>query len=283
MAHPQHAQVNGDRGKLLWHAPKCTGLSPEKLIEAERQEQTLLAARLGHNGPPTDDPRAARRAELVAAITAWVQATKEARLTKSLSREELGALDRADRLRVLRVSRLEQLIRKTRNNATEDCLEAVIELVTATCDNALGASYLSTARIAEVVGRHVNSIRNAIDRGVETGRLRRECRPGASDYVWPVVSAELSGAQAWDFIAALSTERKPGRPAKHPQSKGVGVFDSEKAPQPDGMAGFETGSPPHAKGVGVSNPPQVWGVGGLEKPPQANPKTLTPQGVADLH
>jgi len=152
MAHAQHAQINGDRGKLPWHAPKCTELSLDELTEAERDVQALLVL-LGHNRPPGDgSPSPEQDAE----ATAWEGAA--APLT---ARERFDAIV-AQNLKGLYLAQRDMLLRAVPDQRLQPRHRRVLAAITWAMNKDKGTAFPGYDHLAKLTGYSPGSIRVTI-------------------------------------------------------------------------------------------------------------------------
>ena len=198
----------------------------------------------------------ARKAQLQAELTAFAKAMAADRRQLALGRMDRATLGRMglksiDRLHAYQLGHLEGLARFYARHPGADTAPGLISLICLESDNDdYGACYLSIPRMAEVLSRTTDSIREAIDRLAADGIIRVEERSGGSTLHWPVVHPSFVTKVSLQWVVDVySPPRTRGRPRKIALRREGEPF-SEKPPGagPEGFSGTsENPSPPRPK------------------------------------
>jgi hypothetical protein len=170
---------------------------------------------------PTINPEytaAERKEDFVREITLYVG---NHRLEAALAREELAQLEGAQRHFALSKNLILGAAIISRKWGREGCKLAVFILISMLSDNAKGACLLSQARMAQILGRQVRRISEAIDEMEMADLISVErTDKGLPRAYWPNVPraiADMSPATTW-FVDALSDAPPPrGRPRLVPK------------------------------------------------------------------
>ena len=161
------------------------------------------------SGERTADPRTAD--EWIALITQSMQQLKEQRRKDLLPADAIGALDGAGRLIFQRQVAIEGICRLMRERPRADCTVAVYLIVVTYCDNNTGRTTISMPRLASLLARHEDNIRNAIATLVDVGLIGVEAPPGRPRRYWPISHRALAnrmGSITW-FLDALAPAVSP--------------------------------------------------------------------------
>ena len=217
-----------------------------------------LAAALTDDGPklPWKTPVVrelegmdAKKARFLAALEDWTTAAKASRDEDAAARK---ALKGNDRLHAHRRAELEGLARYYREHPRADVAPGLFSLIVLLSDNdEYGACYLSISRMAEVLSRTPDSIRDALRRLAAAGIIGTEERRGDSTLCWPLLHTSFGDKPSLHWLVEhYSPRREIGRPCKNP-------LPVEGEPI--------SGKPPGVNREGVS-----------ENPSPSNPKTPPP-------
>jgi hypothetical protein len=160
-----------------------------------------------------------RKHRLQREITLWVG---NQRLDQAMKREELAQLEGVQRHLALSKSLIPNVIRLCRREKRADTRMAVLVLITLLSDNNNGMCVLTIKRMAELLSRSENSVRDSVNSLEGAGLISvNRTVGGLPNSYWPnvpAVVATMNPAMVW-FVDALS--KKPVRKLAlvHPQAE----------------------------------------------------------------
>ena len=199
-------------------------------------------------------PSAEDKAVFLAEAESWIQASEPQRISRAVKRQTLRGLDR---LHAHQRALIEGLARYYRANLRADVAPGLFALIVILSDNdEHGACYLQVARIAEVLGRTPDSIREARARLIKAGVIGMEERGGASNLYWPLVPQCFVGDVSvhWLIEHYSPQPKQKGRPEKPLPLEG-GPFSSKPSPV-EGEPFPEKPSPSNRRGFRKTLPPR---------------------------
>ena len=157
----------------------------------------------------------AKRARFLAELEDWTTAAKAHRGQDAIDRNALKGLDR---LHAHRRAELEGLVRYCRERPRADVTIAIFTLIVLLSDNdEYGACYLSIPRMAEVLSRTTDCIRDGIDRLVGSALIGSEERSGGTTLHWPLAHESFGDKPSLHWLVDhYSPTRRLGRPSRKP-------------------------------------------------------------------
>ena len=198
----------------------------------------------GHNQPPPEVPPGpeAKKARFLAELEDWTTAAKAHREQDAIDRKALKALDR---LHAHRRAELEGVVRYCRQHPHADATIATFTLIVLLSDNdEYGACYLSIPRMAELLSRTKDCIRDCIDRLVESALIGSKERSGGTTLHWPLVHESFGDKPSLPWLVDhYSPTRRLGRPNKKPLR-----------PEAEGFSGDPSGETPGGFSRSSENP-----------------------------
>jgi hypothetical protein len=187
----------------------------------------------------------AKKVWFLAVLEDWTTAAKASRDQDATARK---ALKGNDRLHAHRRAELEGLARYYREHPRADVAPGLFSLIVLLSDNdEYGACYLSISRMAEVLSRTPDSIRDALRRLVAAGIIGTEERRGDSTLCWPLLHTSFGDKPSLHWLVEYySPRRELGRPRKNPLPvEGEPISGNPLGVEGEGVS--ENPSPPPAR------------------------------------
>lgn len=192
-------------------------------------------------------PESREKALYIQALNQW---TASAKIARAIEADEYARLDSLARMLIIRNGLIANMVMLCRKNPRQDSRMAVLAFITFFADNDKFCCELTIKRIAEILSRKEDNIREAIRKLEEDGAIGIEwTKNGLPKSYWPRVSPRIIESRAsitW-FADAFSAQARPrGRPKKTPPVDG-------------GYFSVETPSPKKTPPVVGKNPPRRGG------------------------
>jgi hypothetical protein len=166
----------------------------------------------GHFRDTTTSLNSPEKDEYIAAIQRWAG---EVRLQKAMECVEIAEISGLNRHIVLSKGLLPNIVHLCRRTKA-DARPGLLAIIHLCADNDDGLCRLSVARMAQLLNRKDNNIRDALDSLEEGGEIG-VCRSPSGNSYWPRMPAELASMNpsvGW-FVDALSEKPQPAhRPRK---------------------------------------------------------------------
>jgi hypothetical protein len=170
---------------------------------------------------------------------------------RTATREDLKHAKDIERLLGLRNVSVLGAVILCRANKSTDCALAVYLIVCALSDNDKnGACSAAYRTLGEALDRHEDSVREAVNRLVDLGLLKKELQPGLGVLLWPAMSIDvlrkLAPAELLRIITPDAEKLRRGRPPKTPGPSHPGFLDKcpgTEHPGCEKTPGVETENP----------------------------------------